>query len=153
MAYRRLTSGRKIQINRLVEIIESFLPISTWGSSADSFESIFRESNVQNYLSSNKSKRQRLIEGFSKLYQQHQRLPYTILRKVLAKGEQYRKYKRNPIQPEEIEGLKDCLKKLEIDLDRELSAVELNPDLPEIQVPPAELLKRKCLLRSRCRVC
>lgn len=142
MAERRLTADKKVQINRLVEIIESFLPISTWGKSANSFETIFKESSVHSYLDRKGSKKQRLIHGFGKVYQQHLRLPYTILRKVLSQGEQYRKHKRNPLKPEEIDELRDCLKKLELDLDNELSAIELNPDLPEIQVPPKDLVER-----------
>ncbi len=142
MAERRLTADKKVQINRLVEIIESFLPISTWGKSANSFKTIFKESRVHSYLDRKGSKKQRLIYGFGKVYQQHLRLPYTILRKVLSQGEQYRKHKRVPIKPEEIDELRDCLKKLELNLDAELSAIELNPDLPEIQVPPKDLVER-----------
>jgi len=142
MAYRRLTSNRKIQINRLVEIIESFLPFSTWkGSSSNTFKSVFAESNVDKYLKGN-SKRERLINGFSTLYQQHQQLPYKILRKVIARGAQYRKYKRNPIKDDEIEELRDCLESLEIDIDKELSDIELNPNLPDIEVPPDDLVDR-----------
>jgi len=142
MAERRLTADKKVQINRLVEIIEDFLPISTYGKSANSFEAIFKESRVHSYLDRKGSKKQRLIYGFGKVYQQHLRLPYTILRKVLSQGEQYRKHKRVPIKPEEIDELRDCLKKLELNLDAELSAIELNPDLPEIQVPPKDLVER-----------
>ncbi len=142
MAERRLTADKKVQINRLVEIIEDFLPISTWGKSANSFEAIFKESRVHSYLDRNGSKKQRLIFGFGKVYQQHLRLPYTILRKVLAQGEQYRKHKRRPIKSDEIEALQDCLQQLEIDLDDELEAINLNPDVPKIQVPPKELVKR-----------
>src|SRR6056297_1070419 len=142
MTERRLTSDKKIQINRLVEILDDFLPISTWGNSANSFEAIFKESRVHSYLDRKGSKNQRLIYGFSKVYQQHLRLPYTILRKVLSQGEQYRKYKRNPIKPEEIEELRDCLRKLELNLDDELAAIDINPDLPAIQVPPKDLAER-----------
>lgn len=142
MAERRLTADKKVQINRLVEIIEGFLPISTWGKSANSFETIFIESRVHSYLDRKGSKKQRLIHGFGKVYQQHLRIPYTILRKILSQGEQYRKHKRNPIKPEEIDELRDCLKKLELNPDAELAAIELNPDLPEIQVPPKELIGR-----------
>jgi len=142
MTERRLTSDKKIQINRLVEILDDFLPISNWGNSANSFEAIFKESRVHSYLDRKGSKNQRLIYGFSKVYQQHLRLPYTILRKVLSQGEQYRKYKRNPIKPEEIEELRDCLRKLELNLDDELAAIDINPDLPAIQVPPKDLAER-----------
>tara|TARA_R100001143_G_C3361001_1_gene135702 strand:- start:8124 stop:8924 length:801 start_codon:yes stop_codon:yes gene_type:complete len=142
MVARRLTADKKVQINRLVEIIEGFLPISTWGKSANSFETIFKESRVHSYLDRNGSKKQRLIYGFGKVYQQHSRIPYTILRKVLSQGEQYRKHKRNPIKPKEIDELLDCLKKLELNLDAELTAIDLNPNLPEIQVPPYDLVER-----------
>lgn len=142
MAERRLTADRKIQINRLVEIVENFLPISSWHKNATTFESVFKESRVQNYLGKSGVKKKRLIQGFGKVYQQHRTLPYTILRKVLAEGEQYRKHKRNPIRPEEIEDLRDCLQKLDLNLDSELAEIELNPKIPEIQVPPKELVKR-----------
>lgn len=142
MAERRLTTDKKVQINRLVEIIEGFLPISTWGKSANSFEAIFKESRVYSYLDRKGSKKQRLMHGFGKVYQQHLRLPYTILRKVLSQGEQYRKHKRDPIKPEEIEELRYCLKKLDLNLDTELAAIELKPDLPDIQVPPKDLVER-----------
>jgi uncharacterized protein (TIGR02391 family) len=142
MAIRRLTADKKIQINRLVEVISSFLPISSYGKNANTFETIFKESNVKRYLGDKGSKKQRLIKGFGKVYQQHLKLPFTILRKVIAQGEQYRKYQRKPIKPEEIDELRDCLLKLELNLDAELAAIDLNPNIPEIQVPPAELVKR-----------
>lgn len=143
MAYRRLTADKRSQINRLIDIIKSFLPLTTYRKSADSFENIFKESRVNKYLGKKSlPKRKRLYKGFSKVYQQHQRIPYTILRKVIQQGEAYRRHDRDPIQSEEIEELRDCLKKLEIDLDQELSAIELNPDLPEIEVAPKELVNR-----------
>ena len=142
MAERRLTADKKVQINRLVEIIEGFLPISTWGKSANSFEAIFKESRVHSHLDRKGSKKQRLIYGFGKVYQQHLRLPYTILRKVLSQGEQYRKHMRNPIKPKEIDELRGCLEKLELNLDKELSAIDLNPDLPKIQLPHKNLVER-----------
>lgn len=142
MAERRLTADKRVQINRLIEVIGDFLPLSTWGKSANSFESIFKESRVHSYLNRKGSKKQKLIYGFGKVYQQHRRLPYTILRKVLAQGEQYRKHKRKPIKPRELDELRDCLKKLDINLDAELEAINLSPDIPVIQVPPEELVKR-----------
>ena len=143
MAYRRLTADKRSQINRLVDIIKSFLPLTTYRNSADSFENIFKESRVHKYLGKKKlPKRKRLYKGFSKVYQQHQRIPYTILRKVLQQGEAYRRHDRNPIRTEEIEELRDCLEKLELDLDDELSGIELNPNLPKIEVAPKELVNR-----------
>ncbi|MBE9047989.1 TIGR02391 family protein [Pleurocapsales cyanobacterium LEGE 10410] len=144
-AYRSLTADKRNQLNRLVEIIESFLPLSTYRKTANSFENIFKESGVHKYLGSKKlPKKKRLYKGFSKVYQQHQKIPYTILRKVLQQGELYRRsdYVRNPIKPEEIEEIRDCLKKLGLNLDDELAVLELNPDLPEIQVPPKDLVER-----------
>lgn len=56
MAERQLTADKKVQINRLVEIIEDFLPISTYGKSANTFESRVCSEKYKTDLTMSKSR-------------------------------------------------------------------------------------------------
>lgn len=135
-----MTAARLDRVRALVDILYLFLPMSY---SPVTFESIFKESNVDHYLRSKDSnKKRRLIEGFTKLLRYHKNLPFTIIRKVVSSSVAYRLSKRNPLKREEISSLVDVLKELEIDMEKDLLAIPLNDNLPEITVPPAELVKR-----------
>jgi len=143
MAYRKLTVDVRAKINDLVDVIKSFLPLTSYSNHRTTFYTIFKESRIQNYLDSKKlSKVPRLQKGFRKLYQQHRNLPKTIIRKVVVNGIEYRKFNRKPIHQEEIDRLIKILSDLNIDMKDELESIELDDSLPIIQIPPEELVRR-----------
>jgi len=143
MAYRTITAPVRERIYRLVDIIQSFLPLTSYYDHVTTFQTIFDESNVKKYLGKNRRpKRVRLQEGFVKLFRHHQKLPYTVIRKIIPAGIEYRRNERSPITRDEIEELIACLNALEIKMEKEIREITIDESLPEIQPPPPELVKR-----------
>ncbi|MCF7805115.1 MAG: TIGR02391 family protein [Candidatus Marinimicrobia bacterium] len=143
MAVRRMTARMKSQVNRLADILYDFLPMTARSSNTVTFERIFKESNVQDYLGNSKlSKKQRLIRGFENLLRYHERLPIYFIRKIVPAAIEYRRHKRNPLKQSEIDELIECLNSLGIDMEKELREIEIDETVPEIQVPTEELIER-----------
>jgi uncharacterized protein (TIGR02391 family) len=139
---RKVTANKKILLNRLAKILNSFLPLTSDSKNAVTFNSIFEESSVRKYLDGHRTKLQALECGFTEVYRRHTRLPWIIIRKVVPAAVSYRLYKRNPLTKEEINELSCTLYELGIDMRKELSEIELVEALPRINVPPADLEKR-----------
>lgn len=137
-----MTANKKILLNRLAKILNSFLPLTSDSKNAVTFNSIFEESSVRKYLDGHRTKLQALEYGFTEVYRRHTRLPWIIIRKVVAAAVSYRLYKRNPLTKEEINELSCTLYELGIDMRKELSEIKLVEALPRINVPPADLEKR-----------
>lgn len=141
-AVRRITADKKALIGELVEILYDFLPLSSRSKNAVTFYSIFGESRVDNYLDKGSHKSAQLQSGFENLIRYHKNLPFTVIRKVVPAAIEYRKYKRDPLRQEELDALIDALEDLDIDMRSELSSITIDETVPEIQVPPDELVKR-----------
>lgn len=139
---RKVTANKKILLNRLAKILNSFLPLTSDSKNAVTFNSIFEESSVRKYLDGHRTKLQALEYGFTEVYRRHTRLPWIIIRKVVAAAVSYRLYKRRPLTMVEINELSCTLYELGIDMRKELSEIELVEALPRINVPPADLEKR-----------
>ncbi|MEQ9277949.1 MAG: TIGR02391 family protein [Balneola sp.] len=141
-AVRRITANTKALISELVEILYPFLPLSSRSKTAVTFISIFKESKVEKYLGNSSYKKAQLQNGFESLFRYHKKLPFTIIRKLVPAAIDYRKFKRDPLKQEELNSLIEILMKLEIDMREELGSIVLDENVPEIQVPPEELVKR-----------
>lgn len=141
MSARRLTADKREKLRALAEVLSGFLPLSAQSKKATTFKSIFKESNIDKYLQ-DLPKKKALISAWEKVYKHHQKLPYTLIRKIVAAAVDYRKHKRNPLKCDELNKLSAILKSLGIDMELELSRIELVESIPEIQVPPAELIRR-----------
>ncbi len=141
-ACRRVTVDRRALINELVEVITGFLPLSSYSSNAVTFQTIFKESNIHHYLNNGANKTQKLQDGFTNLYRYHERLPWTIIRKIVPAAINYRRHKRDPLTQMEIDKLSDILFNLGIDMRKELADIEIDETLPRITVPPEELKER-----------
>lgn len=138
-AVRRVTASARERLNRLAEILYDFLPLTARSKNAVTFTSIFAESSVAHYLEGPSNKQQALEQGFAELYRRHQRLPRMIIRKVVPAAVAYRKHQRRPLQRSELDELAGCLGDLGIDMEKELSEVELDEALPRVTVPPKKL--------------
>ena len=138
-AIRTVTANKKILIDHLADILCDFLPLTSNANNAVTFEKIFSESSIEKYLGDLKVKRQTLENGLTKLYRYHERLPKTIIRKVIPAAINYRLYKRRPLTQFEIDDLSNTLFELGIDMKRELAEIELDETLPRIEVPPKKL--------------
>lgn len=140
-AVRRITAGRQERINRLAEILYNFLPLSSYSKSATTFSTIFAESRVDSYLKG-KNKTQALQTGLTELFRYHQRLPFTIVRKIVPASIEWRRQRRDPLRTDEIDALARCLFDLEVDMQKELGEIQLDETLPRITVPPKDLEDR-----------
>jgi uncharacterized protein (TIGR02391 family) len=137
----RITTDKKAKINGLVEVIQSFLPLSSRSNSAITFKTIFKESKIDKYLDS-ENRKHALQNGFENVFRYHPRLPNRLIRKIVPAAIDYRRYKRNPLTQDEVNSLIEKLDDLDINMRTELSKIEIDETLPEIQVPPSELLQR-----------
>lgn len=140
-AVNKITADKKTKINALVETLHSFLPLSARSKSTVTFTSIFKESKVDEYLNMD-NKKQALQNGFENVFRYHPRLPVKLVRKIVPAAIDYRRYKRNPLTKDELNSLINRLNALGVNMKAELSKIEINETLPEIQVPPSELLNR-----------
>lgn len=140
-AVRKITANKRILLNRLAEILCEFLPLSSDSKNTVTFKSIFTESLVGKYLDGHRVKRQALENGFIEVYRRHERLPKTIIRKIIPAAISYRYFKRKPLTQNEINELSNTLFELEIDMRRELAEIVIDETLPRINVPPKDLEK------------
>ncbi len=136
---RRVTAPTKEALSTLAEILYDFLPLTACSKNAVTFTSIFAASGVAEYLSGPDNKRQALEAGFTEVYRRHERLPRSILRKVVPAAVAYRRHSRRPLTREEVDRLTECLARLGIDMAAELGALELDETIPRVGVPPQKL--------------
>jgi uncharacterized protein (TIGR02391 family) len=136
---RKVTANKKILLNQLAELLCQFLPLSSNAKNTITFKSIFAESRIEKYLVGYDVKVQAIENGLTQLYRRHDRLPKTIIRKVIPAAIYYRFYKRKPLTKREIEKLSDILFELDIDMREELTEIEIDETLPRIEVPPKQL--------------
>jgi uncharacterized protein (TIGR02391 family) len=141
-ACRQVTADRQALINELVDLIYDFLPLNSHSLNAVTFRTIFRESKIYRYLERGSNKTQKLQNGFTNLYRYHERLPWTIIRKIVPASINYRRHKKTPLTQAEIEKLSNILFDLGIDMRKELADIEIDETLPRITVPPDELKER-----------
>lgn len=139
---RRVTAPVRKDLNDLADILYEFLPLTSPSKNTVTFTSIFAQSGIGGYLQGPVNKRQALQQGFAELYRRHERLPWTIIRKVVPAAIEYRQYQRRPLTRSELHSLADCLNSLGIDMVKELESVELDGTLPRVTVPPEELRQR-----------
>jgi uncharacterized protein (TIGR02391 family) len=137
----RITADKRAKINALVEIVHLFLPLSSRSKSAITFTTIFKESKVDKYLNM-ENKRQALQNGFENVFRYHPKLPKKLIRKIVPAAIDYRKFKRNPLTKDELNALINGLDEMGVNMKAELSKIEIDESLPEIQVPSSELLNR-----------
>jgi uncharacterized protein (TIGR02391 family) len=141
-AVRRITAPVRARIGVLVEVLQSFLPLTSRSASTVTFRSIFAESQVASYLDGPENKRQALQQGFTELYRRHERLPYAVVRKIVPAAIEYRRHKRHPLRRAEVDALSTALAALGIDMASELAEIEIDESLPRVTVPPEELKRR-----------
>jgi len=142
MAYQKITAQKRERINKLVEILYHFLPLTAHGKNAVTFRSIFAESNIEKYLDGPANKKQALQQAWIKIIRNHPKLPNILIRKIVPATIEYRRHQRNPLKRIELESLIEVLKELKISVWKELKKITLDESIPEIQVPPKTLVER-----------
>lgn len=125
----------------MVDILYKFLPMTSPSKNTTTFETIFSESNIANYLKGD-YKKDRLLNGWTEVIRRHPKLPFTLIRKIVPTAIDYRKAKRNPLTQNELNNLLKALNDLDIDMNEELKGITIDETLPEIQIPPQQLLLR-----------
>ena len=148
MAVRRITADRRELIRQLADILSTFLPLNARSKNTITFRTIFAQSNIEHYLEG-EIKRQALQCAWESVFRYHPKLPYTLIRKIVPAAVGYRRYKRDPLKREELELLTSTLKALGVDMGRELLKIELDETVPEICVPPKELVRRWARTKSQ----
>lgn len=141
---RTITADYREKINRLVDILYPFLPFTAQNKKVITFQKLFAESAVAKYFPQETNKKLSLQKGFIQIFRYHERLPKTLVRKIVPAAIEYRKYKRDPLKREELEELIKCLSELGVDMKEELDKVELDERLPKIFVPPEKLKDYIC---------
>jgi len=141
MAVRRITADKRDLIRQLTDILCDFLPLTSHAKNAVTFQTIFAESKVDHHLDGT-VKRKALQNAWEEIFRSRQRLPYTLIRKIVPAAIAYRRHKRNPLKQTEVTALVECLERLGIDMKRELLGITIDETLPEIQIAPQELFKR-----------
>jgi uncharacterized protein (TIGR02391 family) len=142
MPTRKITADVRDKIRELVEVLAPFLPLSARSANTTTFTTIFRGSGAHGYLRGPESKKQALQKGWESVCRKHPKLPHTLIRKIVPAAIEYRRYKRDPLKRTELQQLIECLNGLDIDMRQELGRIRLDETVPEIQVPPAELVRR-----------
>lgn len=138
-AVRRITAEKRAQIFKLAEVLYRFLPLDSRSRSTVTFTSIFRESRISEYLSGPENKLQALQQGFENLIRRHEKLPKSIIRKIVPAAIEYRRFKRTPLTHDEINSLCVHLEALGINMTDELRSVVIDDQLPAITIPPEKL--------------
>lgn len=138
---RRITADKKERIGRLADILYDFLPLTASSEHAVTFQSIFRESQIDKYFQGESNKKKALMQGLEKLFRYHEKLPRIVIRKIIPAAISYRTYKRNPLSRAEFNSLSDCLKDLGIDMSGEIAKVNVDESLPLIVAPPKRLIE------------
>jgi len=141
-AIRTITASDRGHIADLTEVLYGFLSLTTRNNKTETFTSIFKESNIHSYIPQKTSKKQAMEKALIKLFRYHQKLPFTVFRKVVVATIKYRRYQRNPLKREELNQLDILLKQLGLDISNELAAIELDQIPLIVVVPPSELVKR-----------
>jgi uncharacterized protein (TIGR02391 family) len=141
MAVRRITADRRELIRQLADILSTFLPLNARSKNTITFSTIFAQSNIEHYLEG-EIKRQALQCAWERIFRYHPKLPYILIRKIVPTAVGYRRYKRDPLKQEELKSLTLTLKALGVDIGCELQKIELDETIPEIRVPPKELVRR-----------
>lgn len=139
---RTLTTEKRVQLGKLVDVLYDFLPLSSYSKNTITFTTIFAESSVERYLGGEQNKRSALEKAWTNVYRYHERLPKILIRKIVPASIDYRMHQRRPLTRAELQNLSDILFSLGIDMRDELEAVDINETLPGITVPPKELEER-----------
>jgi uncharacterized protein (TIGR02391 family) len=139
---RRVTAPVRKHLDDLADILYGFLPLSSPSKNTTTFTTIFAASRVEDYLRGPTNKRQALQKGLAEVYQRHERLPWTIIRKVVPAAIEYRRHQRRPLKRYELQALAECLSSLGLDMVKEIESIELDETLPRVTVPPDELKQR-----------
>lgn len=141
-ATRRITADTRDKIRKLVDSLAPLLPLSTHSRNAVTFRTIFGESGKGKLLEGRGSKRQALQRAWEEVVRRHPRMPFTLIRKIIPAGIEYRRFKRDPVTREELDAIADALAGLGFDMRSELAKIDVAEELPRITVPPAELVRR-----------
>jgi uncharacterized protein (TIGR02391 family) len=141
MAVRHITERTRERIERLVDLLYDFLPLSAYRDEATTFTSIFAESRKEHYLEG-KNKTEALQNGWEELIRHHPRLPKKFVRKIVPAAKEYRDYKGDPLSREELDELADVLEELGFDMREELEAVEVDVQVRQETVPKEDLVER-----------
>jgi uncharacterized protein (TIGR02391 family) len=141
MAVRRITADRRELIRQLAEILSAFLPLTARSQNTITFQTIFAESGIAHYLEG-EVKKQALQCAWEKVFRQHQKLPSMLIRKIVPAAIGYRCHKRNPLKQEELDSLISTLEALGVGRTSELRKIKLDETVPEIRIPPRELVRR-----------
>jgi uncharacterized protein (TIGR02391 family) len=119
------------------------LYFSSRSGKGDSHYNILKDHNLHHYIPSNETVNKKKLEGaWKEIIRRHKRLPKILIREIVPAAINYRRYKRLPYTEEERDELIKCLKELGFDMEDELKSFDLDVDLPDIQVPTEDLLKR-----------
>lgn len=133
MAVRKITAATRAKIGQLVELLAEFLPLSAPHKNAVTFERIFAESEVDQYLPKAGSKKQKLQKAWEEILRRHAKLPYGLIRKIVPAAIDYRRYKRRPLSHSELVELSDYLDDLGVSMKAELRKIHLDETLPEVR--------------------
>lgn len=141
MAVRRITADRRELIRQLADILSTFLPLTARSPNTVTFQTIFAKSNIDHYLEG-EVKKQALQCAWEKVFRQHQKLPSILIRKIVPAAIGYRCHKRDPLRQEELDSLISTLEALGVGMTAELRKIKLDETVPEIRIPPRELVRR-----------
>lgn len=139
MAVRHITDRTRERIERLVDLLYDFLPLSAYRDGATTFTSIFADSGKEGYLEGS-NKTEKLQNGWEELIRHHRRLPKKFIRKVVPAAKQYRDYKEDPLSREELDELADVLEDLRFDMRDELEAIEVDVEVRRETIPTDDLI-------------
>jgi len=123
-------------LRNLAEQIGEIIPATSFGNSF-CFQKIAKDEGLTKlWIKDSKvSKKEKIYEFLRKVYKKHPRTFYKIFRENLAKGIERRKKNGNPVLKEEIMALDKTLKKLEVNLTKEIKSLDLPIERPKITPP------------------
>src|SRR3989344_406122 len=138
----KMISARAIQdLRKLAQQIGEIVPGTAWGNGTFCFKKIASEYRLAKYWPKTRkstNKKEDIFSFLNEVYRRHRKIFYKIFRENLARGIERRRNNGKPVLEAEILELNATLKSLDVDLEKEILALNLPKDMPSIVPPPHE---------------
>ena len=135
---KRLSAARIQDLRKLADQIGKIIPATSPNKkSGFCFKAIAKNMGLAKYWSDKSdSKKEAIFEFLSKVYQNHPKLIYRVFRENFARGIERRQKAGEPVLQAEMDELDKTLRRLDINLSKEIQELNLPKERPKIVPPP-----------------
>jgi uncharacterized protein (TIGR02391 family) len=131
-------SARQIQdLRSLAEQIGKIIPATSPRRGGFCFQTIAKDVGLAKYWPARQqTKKEAIFEFLRKVYQEHPRTTYRLFRENFARGIERRQKAGDPVLLEEMQALNGTLRRLNVNLSKEIEELDLPTERPRIVPPP-----------------